>query len=92
MGCHALLQGTFSTQGSNPGLLHCRCIPYQLSYQGSSEAGWVQFNSIRRTDIDGVRGLTTWRGPAVSQALTVRWCPATDGDVATPSQHLERFP
>ena len=23
VGCHALLQGTFSTQGSNPGLLHC---------------------------------------------------------------------
>ena len=24
VGCHALLQGIFSTQGSNPGLLHCR--------------------------------------------------------------------
>ena len=24
MGCHALLQGTFSTQGSNPGLQNCR--------------------------------------------------------------------
>jgi len=24
MGCHALLQGIFPTQGSNPGLLHCR--------------------------------------------------------------------
>ena len=23
-GCHALLQGTFLTQGSNPSLLHCR--------------------------------------------------------------------
>ena len=23
-GCHALLQGIFPTQGSNPGLLHCR--------------------------------------------------------------------
>ena len=29
------LQGIFSTQGSNPGLLHCRRILYQLSYQGS---------------------------------------------------------
>ena len=26
MGCHALLQGTFWTQGSNPCLLHCRWI------------------------------------------------------------------
>ena len=24
--CHALLQGIFSTQGSNPGLSHCRWI------------------------------------------------------------------
>ena len=26
VGCHALLQGIFPTQGSNPGLLHCRWI------------------------------------------------------------------
>ena len=35
MGCHALLQGIFPTEGSNPGLLHCRHILYHLSYQGS---------------------------------------------------------
>ena len=35
MGYHALLQGIFPTQGSNPGLLHCRQILYQLSHQGS---------------------------------------------------------
>ena len=35
MGCHALLQGIFPTPGLNPGLLHCRWILYQLSYQGS---------------------------------------------------------
>ena len=35
VGCHALLQGIFPTQGSNPGLLHCSQILYQLSYQGS---------------------------------------------------------
>ena len=35
MGCHALLQGIFPIQGSNAGLLHCRRILYQLSYQGS---------------------------------------------------------
>ena len=28
-------RGIFSTQGSNPGLPHCRQILYQLSYQGS---------------------------------------------------------
>ena len=31
----SLLQGIFPTQGSNPGLPHCRCILYQLSHQGS---------------------------------------------------------
>ena len=35
-GCSFLLQGIFPTQGSNPGLLHCRLIFfYQLSYQES---------------------------------------------------------
>ena len=35
VGCHALLQGIFPTQGQNPGLPYCRWILYQLSYQGS---------------------------------------------------------
>ena len=34
VGWHALLQGIFPTQGSNPRLLHCRRILYQLSHQG----------------------------------------------------------
>ena len=33
--CHALLQGTFPTQGLNPGLPRCRQILYHLSHQGS---------------------------------------------------------
>ena len=32
-GSHSLLQWIFPTQGSNPGLPHCSCILYQLSYQ-----------------------------------------------------------
>ena len=35
VGCHALFQGIFPTQGSNPGILHCRWILYHLSHQGS---------------------------------------------------------
>ena len=34
VGCHSLLQGIFLTQGSNPGLPHCRWILYQLSHKG----------------------------------------------------------
>ena len=35
VGCHSFLQGIFLTQGSNPGLLHCRWILYHLCHQGS---------------------------------------------------------
>ena len=35
VGSCSLLQGVFPMQGSNPGLLHCRWILYQLSHQGS---------------------------------------------------------
>ena len=36
VGCHFLLQEIFPTQGSNPGLSHCRQKLYRLSHQGSS--------------------------------------------------------
>ena len=36
VGSLPLLQGTFPTQELNWGLLHCRQILYQLSYQGST--------------------------------------------------------
>ena len=35
VGCHALVQGIFPTQGLNPGIPHCRRILYCLSHQGS---------------------------------------------------------
>ena len=35
VGCVSLLQGIFPTQGSNPGLPHCRPILYQLNPKGS---------------------------------------------------------
>ena len=49
VGSHSLLQGIFPTQGSNPGLLHCRQIPYYLSHQGSSNQGDVNFQDIPRS-------------------------------------------
>ena len=39
----SLLQGIFPTQEINWGLLHCRQILYQLSYQGSPpQTGWLK--------------------------------------------------
>ena len=42
VGSLPLLQGIFPTQGSNPGLLRCRQILYQLSHQGSpKQLNWL---------------------------------------------------
>ena len=44
VGCHALLQGIFPTQGLNPGLLHCKPVLYWLSHQGSPRTlEWVAY-------------------------------------------------
>ena len=44
VGSLSLLQGIFPTQGSNPGLPHCRQILYQLSHKGSPRIlEWVAY-------------------------------------------------
>ena len=44
VGSLSLLQGIFPTQGSNPGLPHCRQILYQLSHKGSPRTlEWVAY-------------------------------------------------
>ena len=46
VGSLCLPQGIFPTQGSNPGLLHCRGILYQLSHKGTSRIlEWVAYPS-----------------------------------------------
>ena len=42
VGSLSLLQEIFPTLGLNPGLLHCRQILYQLSYEGSLIKQWWQ--------------------------------------------------
>ena len=46
VGSLSLLQGVFSTQELNRGLLHCRQILYQLSYQGNPEERWGEPNIL----------------------------------------------
>ena len=41
VGSLSLVQHIFSTQELNKGLLHCRWILYQLSYQGSPSVGLI---------------------------------------------------
>ena len=44
VGTLSLLQGIFTTRGSNPGLPHCRRILYQLSHKGSPRIlEWVTY-------------------------------------------------
>ena len=75
---HSLLQGIFPTQGSNPGLLHCRWILYQLSHQGSPRIlDWVAYpfssgsswpRNLTRVSYIAGRFFTNW---ATREALIV---------------------
>ena len=50
VGSLSLLQGIFPTQGSNPGLRHCRQILYQLSHKGSQRIlEWVAYSFSSRS-------------------------------------------
>ena len=56
MGCHFLLQGIFPTQGSNPGLPHCRQTLYHLSHQWSprninKSSNKYQFSSVQFSSV-----------------------------------------
>ena len=57
VGCHALLQGIFPTQGSNPSLRHCRWILSCLSHQGSPHEKQRLGNSKERC-----RNTISWKG------------------------------
>ena len=77
----SLLQGIFLTQGSNPGLPHCRPILYQLSHKGSPRIlEWVGYpfssGSSRprnRTGVSCIAGgfFTNW---AMREAQKVKFC------------------
>ena len=56
IGSLSLLQGIFPSQGLNPGLLHCRQILDQLSYQGSPKleiSKWVKKEESEGRDFVG---------------------------------------
>ena len=56
MGSWSLLQGIFPTQRSNPGLLPCRRILYQLSHKGSPIIlEWVAFPSLGDLPDPGIK-------------------------------------
>ena len=69
------LQGIFLTQGSNPGLLHCRQILYQLSHQGSP---WYRDKRVLgfKTDLSVFGCLSLiqkWDFPCLRRSCTSAW-------------------
>ena len=55
VGSLSLLQDVFPTQGSNPGLLRCRQILYQLSHKGSPRIlEWVACPFSKATSHPGI--------------------------------------
>ena len=80
VGSHSLLQGIFSTQGSNTGLLGCSRTLYQLSHKGSPRIlEWVTYPfssgsswSINWTQVSCIAGgfFTKW---AIREDLYSFW-------------------
>ena len=77
-GSHSLLQKIFPTQGSNPGLPHCRRILYQLRHHGSPRIlKWVAYPFSRRSSWP--RNQT--RVSSIAGGFFTNW--ATRGDLKT---------
>ena len=81
VGCHALFQGIFPTQGLNLDLPHCRWIHYCLSHQKSPRIlEWVADPFSRgtsrprkKTGVSCIAGrfFTIW---AIREAGSINWC------------------
>ena len=90
VGCHALLQGSFPTQGSNSGLLHCRWILYHLSHQGSPIIlEWVAYpfsrgSSLRRNQT----GVSLMRKTALPQGGNMSRSPSQEDSLKSQAQLL----
>ena len=67
VGSLSLLQGIFPTQGSHPGILHCRWILYQLSHQGSPRIlEWLAFPFSRGLPDPGIKpGSPAWQADSL---------------------------
>ena len=81
-GSLSLLQGIFPSQESNWGLLHCRQILYQLSYQGSPRVKHMpiiypsHFSSLRVTRAHEHKKTCTHLFPAALPTVAQNWKPS----------------
>ena len=101
VGCHALLHRIFTTQGSNPGLSHCRQILYCLSHWGSPRIlEWVTHPFFResswprnRTRVSCTAGrfLTSWATREDPFSVTDTGLYAIDGCMLNFLQKLPNY-
>ena len=68
----SLLQGIFPTQGSNPGLPHCRQILYQLSHKGNPKGS----NIITPLKLSSQRSPVISCPLSKSKVFSFCWCPS----------------
>ena len=90
VGCHALLQGLFPTQGSNPSLPHCKQILYLLSHQGCPRIlEWIAYPFSRgssqprnQTRVSCIAGgfFTSW---ATREAQSISFWPIWESNPLT---------
>jgi len=66
VGCHALLQGIFPTQGSNPGVPNRRKILYHLSQQGSDFTFTFHFHALEK-EMATHSSVLSWRIPGMGE-------------------------
>ena len=95
----SLLQGIFPTQGSNPGLLHCRQILYQLSHKGSPRIlEWVAYpfssgssQTRNRTRVSCIAGgfFTNWC--SINICWVNEWMDGSNVVLVPPVQQFYRY-
>ena len=69
-GCHSLLQGIFPTQGSNPGLPHCRQILYHMSHMRTT---WRPPDQLKQNPWSSVRTFVFLKASGWIQHAPIFW-------------------
>ena len=79
VGCHALLQGVFPTQESNPGLLHCRQILYHLRYRDVPRSVYIYTNYFTAGSLHEIFFFSNWLLSLIwltlGESLNLSGCP-----------------
>ena len=94
--CHALLEGIFPTQGSNPGLPHCRWILYHLNQGSPRILEWIAYPFSRgsswprnRTGVSCIVGgfFTSWARREAQETHRTPLLVLTDRKKSGPGGH-----